>query len=307
MTDRPGPKQRILAWTKERAPPVHTFLTKDEPPFGFLRGAAAVALFGALLVGLLWGGTGQPLGQAPVVVIETGSMMHCEEGVGTRSLDCGSTSFGRLGAIDPGDLVFVRHADSQGDIETFAEGGKTHHGEPGDVVVYRPGGRTDVTPVIHRAMFWMEIHDDGTFSIDELGIERSTETDHPAIRDAERFGLKGFCQLRLVDGAQSGWITKGDNNQCWDQTGNHGVSPGPVQPEWLLGKARGELPWIGLLKLFVFDFTAGTNNYENAPGDLKGFMWFTVGLIVVGPYAFEKVVERRRQGDAPHAADDESE
>lgn len=291
MSDGPGPKQQALAWLKDRAPPLHTFLTKDEPLFHVARTVAGIAVFALLAFGLLWGGTGQSPGDAPVVVIETGSMMHCAEGSGTPSSVCGRTSFGRLGAIDPGDLVFVKDADHRSDIATMAEDGRNHHGKSGDVVVYRPGGRSDVTPIIHRAMFWIDFHNDGTFSIDELGLSHETNYDHPSIKDHGRFGLKGFCQLRFDGPVQSGWVTKGDNNQCWDQTGNHGVSPGAVQPDWLLGKARGEVPWIGLLKLFVFDTLSGTDNYANAPGDLKGFMWATVVAIIVVPYGSEKGLE----------------
>ncbi len=299
MSGRPGIKARILDWTKEKMPPVHTFLTRDGPGYAFGRGAAGVALFAVLAVTVLWGGTGQPLGEAPVVVIETGSMMDCAQGVDTRTPICESTSFGRLGAIDPGDLVFVRDADRQSDVSTMVEEGRDRYGKPGDAVVYRPGGREDLTPVIHRAIFWIELHGDGTFSVPELGLNRETNLDHPAIMDRERFGLEGFCQLRFGEGAQSGWITKGDNNRCWDQTGSHSISPGPVQPEWLLGKARGEVPWVGLLKLFVFDFLSGTDNYANAPGDLKAFMWTTVVAVIVVPWGAEKgweIYRNRREG-----------
>ncbi len=277
-----------MAWLKERAPAVHTFLTKDEPVYAMGRAVAGIGVFALVAFALLWGGTGQSIGEAPVVVIETGSMMDCAQGVDTRTPVCESTSFGRLGAIDPGDLVFVRNADSQGDVATLVEDGRDRYGKPGDAVVYRPGGREDLTPVIHRAMFWIEIHDDGSFSVPELGITRSTNYDDPRINDRERFGLEGFCQLRLGNNPESGWITKGDNNRCWDQTGSHSISPGPVQPEWLLGKARGEVPWVGLLKLFVFDFISGTDNYGNAPGDLKAFMWFSVAAVIVVPWGAEK-------------------
>lgn len=294
MSDGLGPRQRLLAWLQDRAPWAHTFLTQDSPLFAVLRGGAGVALFALVAVALLWGGTGQSLGDAPVVVIETGSMMDCEQGVGTRTVLCEPTSFGSIGAIDPGDLVFVRDTDGKNDVTTMADEGRNRYGQPGDAVVYRPGGRADLTPVIHRAMFWIEFNGDGTFSVPELGLERETNLDHPAIMDRERFGLEGFCQLRFGDNPQSGWITKGDNNRCWDQTGSHSISPGPVQPDWLLGKARGEVPWVGLLKLFVFDLISGTDNYANAPGQLKGFMWFTVAAVIVVPWGAEKGVDYYR-------------
>ncbi|GIT75236.1 MAG: hypothetical protein Ct9H300mP30_2980 [Methanobacteriota archaeon] len=80
----------------------------------------------------------------PMVVVESGSMMHEEEG--------------SLGAIDPGDLVLVMDPDRV-DIVTFVEAtdpdddhfGHQSHGMLGDVIIYRKNGGSD-TPVIHRAM-----------------------------------------------------------------------------------------------------------------------------------------------------------
>ena len=80
----------------------------------------------------------------PMVVIESGSMMHEDEG--------------NVGAIDPGDLVLVM-SDERKTIVTYAEAtaeggeyeGYENHGMPGDVIIYRKNGGT-MTPVIHRAL-----------------------------------------------------------------------------------------------------------------------------------------------------------
>ena len=81
----------------------------------------------------------------PMVVVESGSMMHDPEN-------------GSVGAIDPGDLVLVMSPDRHRVI-TFAEatqeGGEHYgyetHGMPGDVIIFRKNGGSD-TPVIHRAL-----------------------------------------------------------------------------------------------------------------------------------------------------------
>src|SRR5260221_9475251 len=67
----------------------------------------------------------------PMIVIESGSMMH----------DTSETPYGRVGTIDVGDILFVRHlADPRHEVRTWAEGGAEHYGRPGDVIEYLPNG-----------------------------------------------------------------------------------------------------------------------------------------------------------------------
>lgn len=285
-----GVKAKVLDWINEKHEPTHKFLTREDKPYPTVRSIGSVLLI--LLVGasLLWGITGQPIGSAPIVVIESESMMHCEQGLGTRGDVCDTETFLGIGTIDTGDLIFVK---APGDFETMAEDGKKHHGLPGDTIIYQPYGSGSFTPIIHRAMFFLEINGDGTYNVDALGLENISDLNDPAIRDAERFGLSSGCQIRLssldhtpLGPEDSGFITKGDNNSCWDQ--GDGIISVPVQEQWVLGKARGELPWIGVVKLFVFDFLQGTDNHSgNAPGNIKAAGWIVVGAIVVGPTAVE--------------------
>ena len=89
-----------------------------------------------ILLGSMWLATGS---FPPMVVVESGSMMHDEEG--------------SVGTIDPGDLVLVMNPDRK-DVITFVEAtdegnenyGHESHGMPGDVIVYKKNGGSD-TPV----------------------------------------------------------------------------------------------------------------------------------------------------------------
>jgi signal peptidase len=265
-----------------------------------LAGAGVVLL----VLGVLWGSTGQPLGRSPIVVVESGSMMHCRnygDPASALGRNCDDPSLGRLGTIDPGDLILVKDIDHPGDVDTLAADGSRHYGRAGDVVVYRPDGNAGRTPVIHRALFWLQANDDGTFTVADLGLSHVDSLDQPEVR---RLGLAAGYADTLRDPrfdsicgpvgpARSGFITRGDNNPAADQSAHGGIAVCPVQMAFILGKARGEIPWLGLFKLLVSDLTTGTGNYHNAAGDTKAFLWLTLALLVGGPYAYEKLKHRK--------------
>jgi len=145
-----------------------------------------------------------------------------------------------------GDLVFVMEKDrfppaaAHGDTgvvtaERGAEAGYRTFGDAGDVVVYRPDGRIRSTPIIHRAMFWV---DDG-----ENWYDRA---------DPDYVARYGDCEtLPNCPAPHAGFITKGDNeatNGAYDQV--NGLSA-PVKPEWIVGTAELRIPLMGYVKLCV--------------------------------------------------------
>ena len=298
-----------MPWLKERAPGLHRFLTRRDRPYPLVREALGVVLVLLVLVTLLFGITGQPLrGGYPVVVVTSGSMMHCRnadaDGVGPSwGSQCDPERYGRVGFIDPGDLIFVRDVDAKEDIEAHGAGGTQRYGKAGDVVVFRLNGREHQTPIIHRALFWLEAHGDGTFSIPELGISRTSDLGQPAITALTRCTLPGNEPGGIpLKPASSGFITRGDNNPAADQC-LHGLGTGPVRMSWILGKARGELPWLGLIKLFVDDLTGKTENFARAGGDSKVMLAVTIGALVVVPWGVDLGLRRRRRRKAAEAGE----
>ncbi|MCW3135094.1 MAG: signal peptidase I [Methanophagales archaeon] len=119
------------------------------------------------------------------------------------------------GSMEPnmhvGDLILVQ-APLRTNITTY-EAGKalnyTSFNNYGDVIIYRPNGFSSATPIIHRAMYWVE---DG----------EEMPNGKPA--------------------PHAGYITKGDNNPCPDQP-MLGVEP--VKPEWVIAVARVRIPYLG--------------------------------------------------------------
>lgn len=250
----------------------------------------------------------------PMVVVESGSMQHSDE----RSF---------VGVIDTGDMVFVKTVDSQEDIVTYVDGEATnyaHYGAFGDVVIYRPNGDEARTPIIHRAVVWLELNDsavsddfDGidyanyTFDVPSLGKYNTTE-----IIVLENYGHENLwvnISLReliiyytITDQVpHGGFITMGDNNApYYDQPMNQSYEP--VLPEWIVGKAVGEIPWFGLIKLKV----TGTDLTE-APRNSWINLFVTLFLILLIPFLFDyfapkvskKMEERKRSKSRPEKSE----
>ena len=114
----------------------------------------------------------------PVVVVESESMMHSN-----------TESF--LGVIDTGDLVLVKTIGSRDDVVTYAQGKAddySTYSDYGDVIIYRKNGYGDVTPVIHRALVWLEYNQTSdNFDIPDLrglkaGVDQGKGTAATVIR-----------------------------------------------------------------------------------------------------------------------------
>ncbi len=221
----------------------------------------------------------------PMVVIESGSMEHDDNPLYSEP------KYSHIGIIDTGDLVIVKQAEKK-DIVTYLEGKKTDYkkyGDYGDVIVYYKNGietynGQPVTPVIHRAMAWVEVvdKDNGTYYIPEIDTYF-----YGKIQLAE-IGLGGGASIQNLQ--NSGYITKGDStgNPHPDQLTHYditGSSVQPVDPDWIVGMAKGELPWFGLIKLRVTQ----PDNYYDAPPECRTMLWLSMFVVLAGPVLAGKV------------------
>ena len=221
----------------------------------------------------------------PMVVIESGSMEHDNNPLYSEP------RYSHIGTIDTGDLVVVKKAEKS-DIVTYLEGKKTDYkkyGDYGDVIVYYKNGietyeGQPVTPVIHRAMAWVEVIDkeNETYYIPEIDT-----TFQGKIQLAE-IGLGGGASIQNLQ--NSGYITKGDStgNPHPDQLTHYDITGAPVQPvdpNWVVGMAKGELPWFGLIKLRVTQ----PDNYYSAPPECRTMLWISMLVVLAGPVLAGKV------------------
>ena len=122
------------------------------------------------------------------------------------------------GSMEPnlhrGDVVFLFSPDRVG-ITTYEEGmakGYKSFGDYGDVIVYYPNGDKSRTPIIHRAIKWVE--------------------------RGEKIPGDGVAK-------HSGYITKGDHNAMIDQP----YLSSPVKKSWIVGVAKFRIPYIGYFRL----------------------------------------------------------
>ncbi|MGQ0536012.1 MAG: S26 family signal peptidase [Methanobacteriota archaeon] len=275
---------------------------------------------GVLLVLFLYTGVWPPM-----VVVESGSMMHAE-GVPPEGVLC--ADYGNTCTIDPGDMVFVKKITEKDEVETFKGGGGAHFGNPGDVIVYYRMGNRAQTPIIHRAMTYVQLTCDGQpvevatacagvlgYRVDGYGAFGANGIFIPELG----FGPeRGYNRDNGYKPAWSGFITKGDNpvtNIAADQAGGVFTQPVRVVDEqgnrWIEGKARGELPWFGLIKLAISNYPdspCNCNQYNPqgtkvlnayAPKDLWVMLGVSLALLIFVPVLFDgyREIAARRRGE----------
>ena len=286
----PWPK----SWRKESPPKAEE--PEEERPktlreqvLLFARDLAVAFLIVAIVMGLLFA---YARVWPPMVVVESNSMQHSE-----------SESF--VGVIDTGDLVLVQVVGTARDVVPYVEGRATGHqtyGEYGDVIVFaKPRAALTSTPIIHRAMAYVVRN--ATGGADVPGLARLPAAAWSALATNNSTGnfAQGILEFTLRDvgymglnltfrpadeltiaNVAAGFLTKGDHNLIPD---GHGA----VAVNRILGKARGELPWFGLLKLTLFPGRTGCCpdgwGDTRAPKNSWDALLVSLVLIIVGPFA----------------------
>jgi signal peptidase I len=284
--------------TVEPPPPArHRWLNREQHPVYwrardslYFEPLVAVVIIVLLLVGLFAYTQNWP----PVYVVESESMQH------------GSTDI--VGLINTGDLVLAQKVDpSQITSYVFGERtGYSTYGEFGDVLLYNANG-VATTPIIHRAILYLTYNPatqgyNASFPANTPcgaaanAVYNITPTPTGGMGCADTSNLKdstltlyniGWMRVSFaldlsagILGAHSGFVTMGDNNYA-------GCNPAPpctglpdqttgrstlVEPGWIIGVARGMLPWFGALKLAL----------EGNAGMVPAQSWQFLALTVVG-------------------------
>lgn len=232
----------------------------------------------------------------PLVVIITGSMQHSD-----------NTSY--LGVIDTGDIVFVQGALLAQDLVTYVEGraqGHRTYEDYGDVILYqRPGD----LPIIHRPLFRLLWNDtaQGLDIPSLLALQRGQDWD--LNRSTTPLGLRAgavvilhnvtFKNLSIsfpigqfINQAVAPRCTT--TNPCYVTMGDNAAPTydgALIRHSWVVGRARGELPWLGLLNLVL----GGT--YLIGDSRVPANSWTSLGvvfLVLIGALVGWEVVRWKR-------------
>lgn len=198
---------------------MHRFRTTESGWIALVRevvtSVGMVVLVGLLLFGIsgVW---------PPMVAVESGSMKpHMYRGDLVFIMD--EHRFpGEASVADTGVTPY----------QTAKETGYWKFGDYGDVIVYRPDGSTSRSPIIHRAMFWV---DEGENWYDKANKSHISAT--------------SCAQLTNCPAPHSGFITKGDNEGTNDRYDQASGMSGPVKPSWVRGTAEVRIPALGLVRL----------------------------------------------------------
>jgi len=278
-------------------------LLRDLAIFGVIFGIALGALFAYTQV---W---------PPMVVVESKSMQHSD-----------TESF--IGVIDTGDYVLVQAAPLRAEVVTWVEGRAANYltyGDFGDVIVFRPPPRPGDTPIIHRAILWLDWNTtsgDGWDAPSLLALPRSdwSAQDRNGAPLTDPYNINGLItldnagfdrDLTLTISLSSrqpqagGYITMGDNNAY-----SGGEDPWVVPHANVIGRARGELPWFGLLKLTIAPagFCCRGWGDPRAPQNSWNALAATLVALVVVPivadFGLSWWLKRRKGGKARSAKDD---
>ncbi len=269
----------------------------------------ALAIVVLLIVGLYAYTQNWP----PVYVVESDSMQHGPNDV--------------LGVINTGDLVLAQKVATSS-IIPYVVGlttGYSTYGEYGDVLLYEPNGVSS-TPVIHRAILYLAWNPAGSYDASDLAglpcgnAPNAVYSTPGTLNGCGTTGLTGTLNLYRIGwnpvnvsidlsspmlGDHSGFLTMGDYNFPHGCSGaacvglpdqEAGIST-LVEPGWIVGVARGMIPWVGALKLA---FSGGASM---VPPQSWQFLGLTIAaLILLGlgiHYAFraEGIEDPRRKAE----------
>ncbi|MBJ03810.1 MAG: hypothetical protein CMB65_03850 [Euryarchaeota archaeon] len=227
----------------------------------------------------------------PMVVIESNSMQHDEDG--------------EVGSIDAGDLVLVMTQERK-NIITFVEAtesggdyeGYESHGMPGDVIIYQKNGGAD-TPVIHRALLEVVENISGGWDVPGTTLRNVSSITWTFDILCPYHGGTYNLNIQNWDPVHSGYLTKGDNNNCMiDQPAANTQSQGPglsdeygnavqtTKGEWVIGVAGAEIPWVGSIKLGM------SSNSQSVPDASWSKLILTAIVLLAIPAIWERVADR---------------
>ena len=273
----------------------------------------AGGMIGILVLGM-WAHTGS---MPPLVVVESKSMMHDSEG------QLGAIDAGDLVLVhSPESKTIISYAEATD--PNNANYGYENHGTAGDVIIFNRYGDTDSTPILHRVIISFvavrttvtnsngtcdegRLYDGqcilswtvpGTDQYDVENITLSFDGNDTGMYSCGENWLNASEKVPL----NPGYITLGDNNNCNDSAdqsffhpyggvmSGHSAMVQPIKDEWVIGIAGAEIPWLGVVKLFVSG--GDSPGVSQVPGSSFLFLILAIGGILAAPVVLEPVARK---------------
>ena len=143
----------------------------------------------------------------------------------------------------------------------------------------------------------------GTNVVDQRNITIAFDGIDAGYYDCKRFvhaGVEPHLRVHEWVPKHSGLLTLGDANKCSvDQgylavNGSSGLQSsdgtiGPVQESWLVGRAGGEIPWLGAVKLMVSGSGPGLTY---VPGSSIMYLFLCIGGVLVFPMIADPLIRK---------------
>jgi len=144
----------------------------------------------------------------------------------------------------------------------------------------------------------------GTNVVDQRNITIAFDGIDAGYYDCKRFvhaGVEPHLRVHEWVPQHSGLLTLGDANKCSVDQGhlavkgssglqsNDGSTLGPVQESWLVGRAGGEIPWLGAVKLMVSGSGPGLTY---VPGSSIMYLLVCIGGVLVFPMIADPLIRK---------------
>ncbi|MHB1507280.1 MAG: S26 family signal peptidase [Cuniculiplasma sp.] len=227
----------------------------------------------------------------PFSVVESNSMEH-------------SGTF-QFGTIETGSTVIVKHPSGISSITTYVQGRETgfmNYGDYGNVILYVNYAGT---LVIHRAMFYLQWNSDKPSILGYTNQSWLTLTPYYVVIQNVGPSHRNLCVNISSFRGVSGFITMGDHNLINSTLQRHmilgnnnslvylaadqnvlymsnGTNYRPVNISQVYGIAVGNLPLIGIYKLYILGAEGQWHDYNLIPTNsnyyLAAFTIFLLGI-----------------------------
>ena len=239
----------------------------------------------------------------PISVVESSSMEHSQ--------------YFQFGTIETGSMVIVKKVSTISSITTYVQGrttGMQTYGDYGDVLLYK---NYEGSVIIHRAMFFL------TWNLGMPDIHGYTNQswitvsdNYVIIQDVGTSHRNLYVNISHFSGV-SGFITMGDHNLiastisdsihlrnktiiayvAADQNilfQNNGSTYSPVNFTDVVGVARGDLPLVGLYRLYLLGAFGMWNGYDQVPIYSNYYLSLLTAFIISVPISLELMKRKEK-------------